>query len=195
MTGVPKAGSATRASRRRFLSHLGATAVAAGCLVPAKAALAARIALPPKRALAFHSLHTDERLTATYLSGGAYDATGLAEIDFILRDWRSGEVWRIDRALLDLLYVIRQRLDSRAPIQIISGYRSPKTNAKLAANSSGVAKRSFHMRGMAIDFRLPDRDLEGVHQAALALEAGGVGLYSKSNFVHLDTGRVRSWGG
>lgn len=194
MTGVPKAESATRTSRRCFVSYLGAAA-AASCVVPVNAAFAARIALPPKRALSFHSLHTDERLTATYLRGGAYEAKGLAEIDFILRDWRSGEVWRMDRDLLDLLYVIQRKLDCRTPIQIISGYRSPKTNAKLAAESHGVAKRSLHMRGMAIDFRLPDRDLKAVHQAALALGAGGVGLYSRSSFIHLDTGRVRSWGG
>jgi len=194
MTGVSREESASRTPRRRFLTHLG-VAAAASCLVPARAVLAARVDLPPRRELSFHSLHTDERLTATYLRGGAYEANGLAEIDFILRDWRSGEVWRMDRNLLDLLYLIRQKLDSHGPIQIVSGYRSPKTNAKLAVNSSGVAKRSLHMRGMAIDFRLPDRDLKAVHQTAKSLKAGGVGLYSKSSFIHLDTGRVRSWGG
>ncbi len=183
-------------SRRRFLFHVGAGAAAAATvgLVPAGSALAARLGLPPERSLSFRSLHTGERLTARYVRGGQHDAEGLAAIDHILRDWRTGEVYRMDRGVLDLLYAVRRRLDSDAPIEIISAYRSPKTNAKLAGRSGGVAKRSLHMRGMAIDFRLPERDLAAVHRTALDMKAGGVGLYTRSGFLHVDTGRVRRWG-
>ncbi len=183
-------------SRRQFLFHLGAGAAAAATvgLVPAGSALAARLGLPPERSLSFRSLHTGERLTARYVRGGQHDAEGLAAIDHILRDWRTGEVYRMDRGVLDLLYAVRRRLDSDAPIEIISAYRSPKTNAKLAGRSGGVAKRSLHMRGMAIDFRLPERDLAAVHRTALDMKAGGVGLYTRSGFLHVDTGRVRRWG-
>jgi len=182
------------ASRRRFLT--GATAAAAalttGTLLP-NFAFAAR-ALPDTRNLAFRSLHTGEEIGATYLRDGQLQNDGLKTLNHVLRDWRSGEVWNMDPQLLDLLYSLRRRMDSQAPFELISAYRSPKTNAALAANSNGVAKRSLHMRGMAVDIRLPERDLKALHQAALSLKAGGVGLYSKSGFIHVDTGRVRRWG-
>jgi len=99
----------------------------------------------------------------------------------------------MDPALLDLLYGLRSALGSEERFHVISGYRSPKTNAKLASNSSGVAKKSFHMRGMAIDVALPGRDLVDLRDAAWALQLGGVGYYPKSGFVHVDTGPVRRW--
>jgi len=188
--------SVPRTSRRRFLSQVGeaVAATAVICLMPVKGVLAARSALPPERQLSFHCLHTDERVTAKYVRSGVHDPTALAEIDQVLRDWRTGDVTRMDREMLDLLYALRFKVGSTAPIQIISGYRSPKTNAKLADKSRAVAKRSLHMRGMAIDFRLADRSLESLHRAAMEFKAGGVGLYSRSGFLHIDTGRVRSWG-
>ena len=154
----------------------------------------AATAMPATRSLAFRSLHTGEEVAATYLRGGILQAEGFKRLNHVLRDWRSGEVWEMDRQLLDLLFTLRQRMDSEAPFELISAYRSPKTNAKLASKSNGVAQRSLHMRGMAVDGRLPGRDLKALHQAALSLKGGGVGLYTKSGFLHLDTGRVRRWG-
>ena len=186
------------ASGRRAL--LGGLAGLAGTLLLprgalAHAAAAASSPLPPERTLSLVSLHTGERLTAAYVRGGRYDAGALEEIDQILRDWRSGEVQPMDRGLLDLLYLLRGRVGGRGPFEIISGYRSPKTNAKLASRSGGVAKKSQHMLGKAIDVALPGTALTALHEEALALQSGGVGLYSKSGFLHLDTGRVRRWGG
>ena len=151
--------------------------------------------LPATRRLSFHSLHTDERLSATYLRDGRRDRGAMAEIDALLRDWRTAEVRPIDPRLLDQLFALKESLGSSGTFQVVSGYRSPETNAKLAALSDGVAKRSYHMRGMAIDIRLSDRKLPELHEAALALRSGGVGLYTKSDFLHLDTGGVRRWGG
>ncbi len=177
------------------MSKLGSAAAAAAvCAIPAQSVLAARPPLPSERELTFHALHTGERVTATYVSGGAHVPNALVEIDYVLRDWRTDEVMQTDRRLLDLLYVLCRRVGSKAPVEVVSAYRSPKTNTQLAAASRLVAKRSFHMRGMAIDIRLPDCDLKALHRAALALKLGGVGLYSKSGFIHIDTGQVRRWG-
>lgn len=181
-------------TRRRFLTAAaaGAAALSTTTLLP-DVALAAR-SLPATRSLGFRNLHTGEEVAATYLRDGILQPEGLQSLNYVLRDWRSGEVWDMDPKLLDLLYALRRRLDSRAPFELISGYRSPKTNAKLASNSNGVAKRSLHMRGMATDIRLPERDLLALHKTARQMQLGGVGLYSKSGFVHVDTGRVRYWG-
>ncbi|WP_420345605.1 DUF882 domain-containing protein [Pelagibius sp.] len=186
--------SAGAASRRRFVTGAaaGAAALTAGLLVPGVASAAT--SMPATRSLAFRSLHTGEEVAATYLRDGVVEAEGLQRLNHVLRDWRSGEVWQMDRKLLDLLFALRRSMDSDQPFELISAYRSPKTNAKLASKSNGVARRSLHMRGMAIDVRLPERDLKALHQAALALQGGGVGLYTKSGFIHLDTGRVRRWG-
>lgn len=181
-------------SRRQFVTAAGAgcAALATTTLLP-NFAFAAK-ALPPTRSLAFRSLHTGEEVKATYLRDGTLQPEGIQALNFVLRDWRNGEVWQMDPQLFDLLYALRKRMDSKQPFELISGYRSPQTNAQLAANSSGVAKRSLHMRGMASDIRLPERDLKALHKVALSMQAGGVGLYSKSGFVHVDTGRVRHWG-
>jgi uncharacterized protein YcbK (DUF882 family) len=110
-----------------------------------------------------------------------------------LRDFRSGDVAPIDRQLLDLLVELHRRSGSRKPFQIISGYRSPKTNAVLASASSGVAKHSMHMEAKAIDIRLSDVMLRDLRDTAIGMQAGGVGFYPRSDFVHVDTGRVRRW--
>jgi len=110
-----------------------------------------------------------------------------------MRDFRTGDTIGMDVGLMDILYRLRTALDSSQPFEIISAYRSPKTNAYLAARSSGVAKHSYHTKGMAIDIRLPGRQLRDVRRAALDLRLGGVGYYPRSNFVHVDTGRVRFW--
>jgi uncharacterized protein YcbK (DUF882 family) len=174
---------------RRRLLKAGAATVLATCLPAAAHAMPQ----PAARSLEFLNLHTGERLRTTYWHGGTYVADACAEIDVILRDFRTGEVAPIDAGLLDLLHALRRRLDTSAPYHVISGYRSPKTNAALAARSGGVAKKSLHMQGIAIDIRLPGRDLVDVNGAARALQRGGVGLYEKSGFIHIDVGRVRYW--
>jgi uncharacterized protein YcbK (DUF882 family) len=145
------------------------------------------------RALAFHNLHTGETVEVLYRVDGRLDPDGLREIDWVLRDFRTGEARPIARGLLDLLWRLRTVLETDAPYEVISGYRSPRTNAMLARTSRGVSRASLHMRGMAIDVRLPDRPLPALRAAALTLGRGGVGYYPASGFVHVDVGRVRWW--
>jgi uncharacterized protein YcbK (DUF882 family) len=180
---------ATPLSRRGFLK--GCAATAAGLSIHNSFA-----ALPPEheRHLALHNLHTGEKSKLTYWAEGDYLSESLAEINHILRDFRTGEVYPIDPVLLDMLHMLKLRAGRKGPFEIISGYRSPKTNDALRANSSGVAKRSLHMQGRALDIRLPGVDLHKLHQSAVNLKVGGVGLYSQSDFIHIDTGRVRYWG-
>lgn len=177
-------------NRRGFLKA-GAAVLAAGLSGKVFAAIPG--AAVPERKLAFYNTHTGEQLKAVYWADGAYQADGLAEIYRLLRDHRSGEVSPIDTKLLDLLHTLSASLDTEAQFQVISGYRSPTTNAKLAERSGGVAKHSLHMEGLAIDIRVPGRDLSDVRRAAIALGGGGVGYYPSSNFVHVDVGRVRTW--
>lgn len=145
------------------------------------------------RSLSFYNTHTSEKLAATYWRNGAYDKGALKDIDFILRDFRSGDVAPIDRRLLDLLVALHRRCGSSKPFQIISGYRTPKTNTVLASLSGGVAKHSLHMEAKAIDVRLSDVMLRDLRDTAIGMQAGGVGFYPRSDFVHVDTGRVRRW--
>lgn len=146
-----------------------------------------------ERSLAFHHLHTGENLRVVYWAQGRYLPEALASIDHVLRDHRSGETRRIDLRLLDLLHTLAARVESREAYHVICGYRSPETNAMLAARGSGVARGSLHLEGMAADVFLPDRALAGLRRAALSLRAGGVGYYPQSGFVHVDVGRVRFW--
>ena len=145
------------------------------------------------RRLSFDNIHTGEKLTAAYWQSGRYLPEGLREIDYTLRDFRTGDIYAIDPRLLDLLYQLRQQLVYRGPIHVISGYRCPATNAMLAARSPRVSKTSYHMRGMAIDIRMPGRPLAELRDAAILLRIGGVGYYPESDFVHVDTGPVRFW--
>ena len=144
--------------------------------------------------LGFVNTHTGESLDIVYREGTQYLTDALAEIDRLLRDHRSGDVHEIDRGLLDQLARLRALLDvGKRPFHVISGYRSPSTNAMLAARSGGVATHSLHLQGRAIDLRMPGIRLVEVHRAAVSMQAGGVGYYARSDFVHLDTGRVRRW--
>lgn len=147
------------------------------------------------RTLAFDNLHTGERLAVDYWAEGAYVPGALTSINHLLRDFRTGDVHVIEPRLLDLLTVLRARLDTSSPFEVISGYRSPATNATLRAEGghSGVAAKSLHMQGMAIDIRIAGRPLDAIHKTALALQGGGVGYYPQSDFVHVDIGRVRTW--
>ena len=180
----------------RFLGG-GIAALACGLASPALA----RVARPAKvsahaatRSLSFHNLHTDERLRVAYWADGKYDRAAWAKINHILRDHYSGDVHVMDLRLMDLLHDVQGHLGNDGTIEIISGYRSPATNQRLAEASGGVAKNSFHMRGMAIDVRMDGTSLPHLHQTALRIDKGGVGYYPDSDFVHLDVGPVRRWG-
>ena len=145
------------------------------------------------RILRFTHLHTGERLEAEYFTGGAYRLDAVSAINHLLRDFRTDEVHAIDQNLLDLLHGLSTVTGTRPPYQVISAYRSPATNRLLRQHSEGVAAHSLHMEGQAIDIRLADVPLGQLRNAALSIHRGGVGYYPASNFVHVDTGRVRTW--
>jgi uncharacterized protein YcbK (DUF882 family) len=174
--------------RRRVLHW--SLAAGSGLLLPWQAASAGN---PAVRRLEFYNLHTGESVAAAYWEQGHYVARALAEIDYVLRDYRTGDVHPIDPYLLDLVHILRVKMTYDGPVHVISGYRSPKTNAMLAQRSGKVAKNSYHVKGMAIDLRLPGRRLEEVRATAVELGGGGVGFYPESQFVHMDTGPVRAW--
>lgn len=174
-------------ARRRFV-RLGVAGMAA-LLVPTRGIAAAA----EPRVLALRSLHTGEFVRATYWAAGRYLGEGLSQIDRLLRDHRTNAVHPIDRRLLGVLDELHGRLDTREPFEVISGYRSPATNATLVSTTSGVSRSSLHVVGMAIDIRVPGRPLRAVRDTALELRAGGVGYYPDSDFVHVDVGRVRTW--
>ena len=177
-------------SRRRFLK-IGAL-TAAQLLVPAVAMARTRVLLR-RRTLKFYNLHTGESLKTTYWENGNYNPEELERVNYILRDFRANEIKPIDPTLLDLLTRIQHRLGTAESFQVISGYRSPLTNAMLHSNSEGVAVHSLHIDGKAIDVCVPGRSLAQLRGAALAEKSGGVGYYPRTGFVHVDTGRVRWW--
>jgi uncharacterized protein YcbK (DUF882 family) len=177
-----------RLSRRKMIG-LSVGATVSGLLPPGIATAASA----KHRAIAFHNLHTGESLSVVYWADGDYLAGPLSEINQVLRDFRTGEATAMDARLVDLLFLVRRAMRTQAPFEVISGYRSPRTNAALARKSSGVAKRSLHTLGMAADVRLPGRDLAELRRVGRTLRLGGVGYYPKSAFVHLDVGRVRFW--
>jgi uncharacterized protein YcbK (DUF882 family) len=152
-------------------------------------------ALNETRTLSFHHTHSNEDLTVTFKRDGRYDEDALKQINHYLRDWRSQDQTTMDRHLFDILWEVYRDVDGKKPIQIISAYRSPATNAMLRRRSSGVARFSQHMLGHAMDFFIPDVPLEQIRYAGLRLQRGGVGFYptSGSPFVHLDTGSIRHW--
>jgi len=174
-------------SRREFLKwSLAGGAALAGARSWAQSQLA-------ERSLKFYNTHTGEQLAATYWADGQYQTGELTAIDRLLRDHRSGDVLAIDRRLFDVLYALQQRTGARGTYEVISGYRSPATNDLLRRHGGGVARDSLHTHGQAIDIRLTGVALADLRRAALGLHAGGVGNYPSSNFIHLDTGRVRVW--
>lgn len=175
---------------RRRLLQLGSTA-AAGAL-PASVLARARQATP--RRVAIHNLHTGEKLDAVYYENGRYLPSAMHAVNTLLRDYRTGDVYPMRPQLIDLLHTLSAKLETRRPFEIISGYRSPRTNAMLHEHTSGVASRSLHMDGMATDIRLPGVELTHIRRAAVSLGRGGVGYYPSSDFVHVDVGPVRRWG-
>jgi uncharacterized protein YcbK (DUF882 family) len=179
-----------RPSRRAFLKQLAACAGAAA--TPAGIAHA----LPAdSRSLSFLHTHTGESLIVNYCCGGVYQEAALAQVNHFLRDFRNGEVHPIDPKLLDILYALQLQSDREGRFEVISGYRSPATNEALHERSSGVATHSLHLEGRAIDIRMSGFATARLHDLALNLRGGGVGFYPDSDFVHVDTGRVRFWQG
>ena len=175
-------------SRRTALGVLAGAAL--GALLPSSSE--AKAAAAP-RSLAFWHTHTRESLEVAFADGAGYRAAGLTRVNAFLRDFRTDEVHTIDPSLLDLLHRLGGELHASEPFHVISGYRSPRTNLTLRSHSAGVAKYSLHMEGKAIDIRLPGVRLSRLREAALDLKLGGVGYYPGSDFVHVDTGRVRAW--
>jgi len=178
---------------RRTLLKAGVLA-AVGLSLPTRALASLAASRLPEKAVSLYNIHTGESLTkAVYWAEGSLIPETLEEINFLLRDFRTGEVKEIQPGLYDLLFSLRRKLGVSEPFHVISGYRSPATNAMLRATSNGVACHSLHMQGKAIDIRLPGMELASLHRAALDLRRGGVGYYPKSDFVHVDIGRVRHW--
>lgn len=178
-------------NRRRFLQMLACGSLAAG--FPGLTEASVKRPYQSARKLAFLNTHTGESLALTYFEKGRYLSDALQEVNYLLRDHRTDDVYDIDTALLDQLYNLRVMLGINKPFQIISGYRSPYTNALLHDQSDGVATKSLHMQGRAIDIRIERFNTKRLRNAAVAMHAGGVGYYRNSNFVHLDTGRFRTW--
>jgi uncharacterized protein YcbK (DUF882 family) len=175
--------------RRSFLKS---SAVLASALsVPALARSAT--AAPGERTLRLYNTHTGESLRSVFWAEGQFIPDALSDVNKLLRDHRNGKIAPIDPALLVLLARVSSQFGSNQVLHVISGYRSPETSKMLAAQSGGVARHSMHLDGKAIDIRLPGTDLKQVHKAAKAAQGGGVGYYENSQFVHMDTGRVRYW--
>lgn len=169
--------------RRSFLK--GSVAFAAAVSTPA-------FACTNERVLQLYNTHTGESIRSVFWAEGDFIPEALSDLNKILRDHRNDQIAVIDPQLLLLLEQVSDKF-GKQPLHIISGYRSPESNRMLAERSGGVAKHSMHIDGKAIDIRIPGCDLSRVHRAALAARGGGVGYYPSSQFVHMDTGRLRSW--
>ncbi|MBS0578763.1 MAG: DUF882 domain-containing protein [Proteobacteria bacterium] len=174
-------------TRRSFLRGAGMAAVGIG-------AARRTLAGGERRELCFIHTHTGEHLTALYYDAGAYCQAALARVNELLRDFRTETVFPIDPQALDRLYALQVVTGRREPFEIISGYRSPVTNAALRRNSHGVAEHSLHMQGRAIDARLQGYPTSQLAALARAQMSGGTGFYRVSDFIHVDTGAVRIWG-
>ncbi len=183
---IPDQNLRKKISRRSFL--LASTQAAMGLVIPSSV-----LALSsPPRPLRFYHTHTGERIAIDY-SPKIYTGSVREKIEYFFRDFRTGEVHSIDPHLLDVLSTIQHSCGSRSCYEIISGYRSPKTNESLRKKSCGVAKKSYHMKGKALDIRLAGFDTKSLRNLAIKHNNGGVGFYPESDFIHIDTGRKRSW--
>ncbi len=184
--------TSTGITRRGVLGVFAATAVAAAPSF-SRAAGFLRGAGDIRR-IRMTSPHTGESIDTIYWIEGEYITDALDEITYFMRDWRTDQLHRIDPRTLDILAAVHNLLDVPEQYMLLSGYRSPKTNAMLRRRSRGVAKNSRHIKGEAADVRLASRSVSQIYRAALACHGGGVGKYSRSNFVHMDCGPLRSWG-
>ncbi|MDF3606594.1 DUF882 domain-containing protein [Paracoccus sp. DMF-8] len=146
------------------------------------------------RRIRMYSGRTGESIDTVYWVEGKYIRDALNEINVFMRDWRTGQAIGIDPRTIDIAAASHRLLQTDEPYMMLSGYRSPQTNAMLRSRSSGVARNSLHMTGKAADLRLKSRSVSQVSRAAISCRAGGVGRYSRSNFVHMDCGPIRNWG-
>lgn len=197
MTITTKGDSASLVSRRKILGF-GALAVgtlaASSIINPASAAVFSRgTQFDGARRVSFRNSHTGEIFSGVYRVGDKYLPDAFDRINVVLRDFRTNELFPIDPRVIDIIYSVHQMTHKDEPYEILSGYRCPKTNKGLRSHGEGVAKNSLHMTGQAIDLRLPGYDTRQIRKLAISLKAGGVGYYPKSNFVHMDTGDVRTW--
>lgn len=187
----------TDLSRRSILRGglWGGLALGVGAMMPFPVE-AARLVMPEsgRFQISFRNQHTGESFNGTYRVGNKYLPDAFKRINIVLRDFRRNEIYPIDPRVIDILYMVRAKTGNQtASYEVLSGYRSPKTNAMLRASTGGVARNSLHLTGQAIDVRMNGVNTRGLNEAAKSLNAGGVGYYPRSNFVHLDTGRVRHW--
>lgn len=183
----------TTFSRRHLLGMAGLAGLALSSPLARAAHTHAHAHIHHSKDLSLRNLHTDDQVSCTYWIAGEYQSDALLEVNQCLRDHRSGDIGEMDPLLLDSIHALTDFIGYSGEVHIISGYRSPKTNEMLRKTSSGVAKKSYHMLGKAVDLRLPDVSLSQLHKVALAMHNGGVGYYPKSNFLHLDTGPKRNW--
>jgi uncharacterized protein YcbK (DUF882 family) len=199
MTSQTSGDSAPSVTRRKFLGFgalaLGSLAATSVVTTPASAAIFARGTeqFDGARKIAFRNSHTGETFSGVYRVGDKYLPDAFDRINIVLRDFRSNELFPIDPRVMDIIYTVHQMTKQTDPYEILSGYRCPKTNSGLRSHGEGVAKNSLHMTGQAIDLRLPGFQTKQIKTLAISLKAGGVGYYPKSDFVHMDSGDVRTW--
>jgi uncharacterized protein YcbK (DUF882 family) len=184
--------STTGISRRAILGVFAATAVTAAPTFSSAAGFLRGAG--DVRRVRMYSGRTGEKMDTIYWIDGEYVGEAIREISMFMRDWRNGKAVAMDTRTIDIIAATHNLLDVSEPYMLLSGYRSPETNAMLRSNSGGVARNSLHMRGQAADLHLDSRSVNQIARAALACQAGGVGRYSGSSFVHMDCGDVRSWG-
>ena len=190
---MKQTSSSTSFSRRGLLGAFAATALVSAPTY-SKAAGLLRGSGDIRR-IKMYSARTGEKIDMIYWVEGDYIKDAVQEVNHFMRDWRTGDVKNMDLRTIDIMAASLNLLDVNEPFMLLSGYRSPKTNAMLRSRSSGVAKNSLHLKGQAADLRLSSRSVSQIGRAAASCAAGGVGRYSGSNFVHMDCGPVRTWGG
>jgi uncharacterized protein YcbK (DUF882 family) len=177
--------------RRRMLG-LGVVGALAS-IIPLAFAKPAEAAANETWRVVFRHAHTGESFNGVYRVGNKYLPEAFERLNYVLRDFRTGEVFPMDPRVIDLMSIVQKKTKQKQPLEVYSGYRSPKTNGRLRHESSGVAKNSFHMYGQAVDFHIKGYSTRNLQKIALDMKSGGVGYYPKSDFVHMDTGSVRSW--
>ena len=185
-----QSSSAGFISRRAFLTR-SAMAAAGALLLPSTPSFGS--ILSQERTLSFHNVHTDEELTIRCCPDQDYNRETRLRFSSLLRDHHADEVREMDPGLIDIFFALSAFTGSMGTFKILSGYRSPETNSWLRRASHGVAEHSMHIEGKAVDIRMDDLSTRAIRDAGLALAMGGVGYYPSSNFVHLDTGRIRTW--
>ncbi len=176
---------------RRDLLKMGLAGML-GAIVPLAPVKSAN-AMYAERRVTFRHQHTGESFSGVYRVGNKYMPAAFERLNYVLRDFRTEDVFPMDPRVLDIISILQEKTGTDKPFEVLSGYRSPKTNAMLRGASTGVARNSFHMYGQAIDIRMPGYNTRKLFSLARSIRAGGVGFYPRSDFVHVDTGKIRSW--